>query len=388
MDKGNTNGIEDSEIGGISDIALTHVSKKKGIDTERKLKREIIQNEELKTFLGFKAKQNVNATQINVQRIRGGYTNSTFAISRRVLQNEIEQSSSSNSQSNFPTYFIKINHHPFSKELFECEIDSLTTLSAYLITPQVLKLGELTSRINTGSYLILEFFDFEQRSHSIPHQKQAAQEIASMHLNSLQHNNLRPLRGPNQQFGYHRNNFYGLFKQPNSWCETWPEFYAKNRLSHQLKLLNHKLLTFHSIQNNPNSKIVSKSEKHSKMYQDILIMGNKIISGILQFFYSSNDENSQTLIDIKPCLLHGDLANKNWSICSKLKDDNTKDFEMIVFDGICYYGHSEMELALMHYGETPILTSMNNIFKSYRNHQLKILKQDRSFINCTIIYTT
>jgi fructosamine-3-kinase len=38
------------------------------------------------------------------------------------------------------------------------------------------------------------------------------------------------------RFGFSRDGFCGATAQPNPWCETWVDFYARERLGHQLTL--------------------------------------------------------------------------------------------------------------------------------------------------------
>lgn len=107
------------------------------------------------------------------------------------------------------------------------------------------------------------------------------------------------------QFGFHTTTCCGYIPQDNTWKDNWVEFYAQQRLNHQLQLIE---------------KDYGDREAR-ELWSELQIK-------LPKFFKD---------IEIIPSLLHGDLWGGNVG-----ETEN----EPIIFDPATFYGHSEFELAI------------------------------------------
>ncbi|RLA08389.1 MAG: fructosamine kinase family protein [Gammaproteobacteria bacterium] len=217
-----------------------------------------------------------NALQINYKTIKttpitGGCINQCYKI-----QNKKHK------------FFVKINQIKFLK-MFEKEAFSLQQIkkSNTIKVPEVISHG--TDKNNNTSFLILEHIDLKNSGDSI----KLGENIAKLH------NKKYP------KFGFDENNFIGLSSQINIYKKNWIEFYRKNRLLKQLKLLQQKTGTI-NLQN---------------LYT--------ICDNLSQFFESYQPY---------PSLLHGDLWSGNYGFDNK--------GQPIIFDPASYYGDRETDLAM------------------------------------------
>eukprot|EP00638_Chattonella_subsalsa_P009737 CAMPEP_0117754968 /NCGR_PEP_ID=MMETSP0947-20121206/13164_1 /TAXON_ID=44440 /ORGANISM="Chattonella subsalsa, Strain CCMP2191" /LENGTH=339 /DNA_ID=CAMNT_0005574197 /DNA_START=139 /DNA_END=1158 /DNA_ORIENTATION=- len=122
--------------------------------------------------------------------------------------------------------------------------------------------------------------------------KQMGQELAAMHRNT----------SPNGKFGFHIDNTCGATPQPNTWEETWADFYCIYRLDHMIRLCERDGASF------PNKK-----ELRDKVHA-ILSEHNPV-----------------------PSLVHGDLWSGNKGFA---------DGKPVIFDPATYYGDREVDIAM------------------------------------------
>ncbi|MCC5788184.1 MAG: fructosamine kinase family protein [Opitutales bacterium] len=104
------------------------------------------------------------------------------------------------------------------------------------------------------------------------------------------------------RFGWDEDNFIGSTPQPNGWCESWPEFFARYRLGAMQK------------------KLTAIGEEFNGL--------SELIAKVDTFFDDHEPE---------PSLLHGDL----WGGNAGFREDG----EPVLFDPAAYYGHDEADLA-------------------------------------------
>ncbi|KAJ6649082.1 Fructosamine-3-kinase [Pseudolycoriella hygida] len=115
---------------------------------------------------------------------------------------------------------------------------------------------------------------------------------------------------PVTEFGFQCVTNCGAIAQNNEWQKDWITFFTRNRLEHQIKM----------IEENYNDR------KVNELWSELQLK-------IPKFFKYFTDH----AINIKPSLLHGDLWSGN--AC----ESNGQPF---IFDPCCFYGHSEYDLAI------------------------------------------
>jgi protein-ribulosamine 3-kinase len=212
---------------------------------------------------------------------------------------------------------VKMNHADSFPDMLQKEAKGLGLLAAAgaLKTPQVVSAGE----IDGTQFLVLE------RITTATAGEQSwirfGQQLASQHKQTDTH------------FGLDHNNYIGSLVQLNLSCETWAEFYITQRLQPMVEMAVNQ--------------------------GDI----NYVEAKIFDDFYQRID----AIFPVeKPALLHGDLWSGNYLI-----DANR---EPVLIDPAVYYGHREMDLAMMHLfgGFSPVL------FESYNEvHPLQAGWRDR-----------
>jgi fructosamine-3-kinase len=115
--------------------------------------------------------------------------------------------------------FVKANREPFLP-MFESERDGLRQLAA----SGAIRVPEpfLACQIDAAAVLIMERLDLRDGG-DVAAQGRA---LAAVH---------RTLAS-DDAFGWHRDNFIGSTPQPNRWSPGWGEFFAEQRIEHQLRL--------------------------------------------------------------------------------------------------------------------------------------------------------
>ena len=221
---------------------------------------------ELETLLGTRFDPS------DAQRVSGGSINDAYRL-----------------ESDRGPIFLKLNSATHV-DIFEAEVDGLHALreARAIDVPEVLAHG-----IAAGTaYLALEWLNLS-RSTGI------AQTALGVAL-ARQH------RAVSEQFGWHRDNYIGLTRQPNDSANNWVAFYRDARLGFQLRL---------AVDNGMPASIRRSTEQ--------------LLSRIGMFF---------TEEAVSPSLLHGDLWSGNWGV--------TADGRACVFDPAVYCGDREADLAM------------------------------------------
>ena len=186
-------------------------------------------------------------------------------------------------------WFIKINDKEKYPGMFEAEAKGLALLKkSDFIIPGIIAYGEHLDY----SYLILDFIDtLSEQQMNWP---LFGKNLAKMHQLS------------NDVFGLDYQNYIGSLEQKNNSAITWEEFYANQRiLALSESAFNLGLLS--------NTEIKSAERLCAKL-QDLLPKES-------------------------PSLLHGDLWQGNL-LCNK-------DSQPVLIDPAVYYGHREMDLAML-----------------------------------------
>lgn len=188
------------------------------------------------------------------------------------------------------SFFLKTNSGSLY-EMFRTESEGLNLLRGAcdgIRVPEVTGAG--VTGDNSRSWLLLEYVESSSPQGSFFHK--FGRSLAALH------------RHTQPQFGLAHNNYIGRLVQTNTPHETWPVFFARERLLPQLKMAVDSGLLQAGISRN----------------FDILI-------GKLDHLFPQEP----------PALLHGDLWGGNY-LCDT---SNTP----VIVDPAVYYGHREMEIA-------------------------------------------
>ncbi len=201
-------------------------------------------------------------------------------------------------------YFIKINSVD-KFDMFEKEAEGLQILTASdsFIIPEVYETGTFEDE----AYLLMQYITpLEQGENP----KDFAERLVAMHQNTADY------------FGLSFDNYIGLLPQDNTYNTQWVDFYILNRLQ----------------------PLVARAKG---------IMPKEMLKQFEQLYLKLPD-----LLPLEPpALLHGDLWSGNYFY-------NTRG-QAVVFDPAVYYGHREMDLAMMRLfgGFNPeIYTIYNELF--------------------------
>ncbi|NWR76453.1 FN3K kinase, partial [Centropus unirufus] len=210
--------------------------------------------------------------------------------------------------------FVKINHKPQARKMFEGEMASLEAIRKTNIVrvPQPVKVIDLPGG---GAMFVMEYLKMK---HLCKYSSKLGEQIADLHLyNQKLGEKLRKEgntigKGASHsqsqyvaQFGFHTATCCGYIPQVNEWQSDWPSFFIRHRLQAQLDLIE-------------------------KDYGDreVRDLWSQLKPKIPEMFCD---------IEVIPALLHGDLWAGNVA-----EDDSGP----VIFDPASFYGHSEFELAI------------------------------------------
>jgi fructosamine-3-kinase len=185
------------------------------------------------------------------------------------------------------TYFVKLNQASLI-EMFEAEAlglqQMLETQSIYI--PKPICWGAE----GNSAYLVLEWLELGRGdAHSW---EEMGRQLAAMHQ----------FRRETPRFGWNQNNTIGSTPQINTWTEDWAEFFAKHRISYQLKLARRRGGNF----------------PH----------GERLLATIPDLLTHHP----------QPSLVHGDLWGGNASFTAQGKP--------VIFDPATYFGDREVDIAM------------------------------------------
>ncbi|PSN35296.1 Fructosamine-3-kinase [Blattella germanica] len=137
-----------------------------------------------------------------------------------------------------------------AREMFDGELDSLKAIAA-TNTVTVPKPLYVLDNPDGGAALVLEYMDLKGLTR---YSRQLGEEMAKMHLHNAELGQKEKEKesyvgkGENEnedeeqpvymtQFGFHVTTCCGYLPQDNTFCDDWPTFYARQRLEHQLNLI-------------------------------------------------------------------------------------------------------------------------------------------------------
>ncbi len=200
--------------------------------------------------------------------------------------------------------FLKTNPN-VDRDFFQAEADGLDALrkSKTLLVPKCIAIDDFDGY----HFLILEYLlQSTQRDYPA-----LGRGLAELHLCS------------HDYYGWEKDNYIGSLEQTNAFLKDWPEFYAEYRIL----ALSQKAF---------NAGYINRQD----------------LKAIESFLY----RYPELIPKEKPALVHGDLWSGNVLY--------TNEGSPALIDPAVYYGHREMDLAMMHlFGGFP-----QAVFDSYTAH--------------------
>lgn len=207
--------------------------------------------------------------------------------------------------------FVKVNHKPEARRMFDGELVSLEALYSMDIVrvPKPIKVLDLPG--GGGAMMAMEYIDFSGLSR---YSARLGEELARLHLLNAELGE-RSKKGEKfvgkseqykyvDKFGFDVCTCCGYIPQDNTWQDDWTTFYGR-KMDIQIKL-------------------VEQNEGDREARE----LWTQILQKLPKFFEG---------LEIKPALLHGDLWGGN---VGEMKDCP------VIFDPASFYGHSEFDLAI------------------------------------------
>ena len=183
-------------------------------------------------------------------------------------------------------YFIKVNATD-KLDMFEKEADGLKLLSdsQSFVVPQVYHTGVFEQH----AFLLMEYIEALYQTEN---PKNFVESLAKLHQTTY------------DQYGLSYDNYIGELSQKNDFNNNWIDFYIRNRLQFQISLAG---------------DLIPKDMLHQfdRLYQKL----------------------PELLWIDRPALVHGDLWSGNYFY--------NLQGRAVVFDPATYYGHREVDLAMM-----------------------------------------
>lgn len=187
-------------------------------------------------------------------------------------------------------FFVKYNHTKAAPEMLSTEEKGLRVLQAAqaIRIPRIITQGQTPDGI---AFLLLEYIQTGPRRSTFWHQ--FGTTLAALHRNTA------------PQFGLDHSNFIGSLPQSNQWHDTWPIFYAEERL-------------FPLMQMARNGQLLDQQDE-------------KKLHALCQQLNSICPSEA-------PALIHGDLWSGNF-LCDERGNP-------VLIDPATAYAHREMDLAM------------------------------------------
>ncbi|CAF3519626.1 unnamed protein product [Rotaria sp. Silwood1] len=250
--------------------------------------------------------------EFTIKSISGGYINHSFMI---------KINSQENNDRSPHVFFVKINLNIHAKQMFEAELigsHALREVCTPLIRiPQPIVSGNLyeIDNYNQGGWFLAEYIPMTstKQKKTDEQYRRFAQAVVKMHQISAEKHKLSVNSG---LFGFHINNFYIHTEQENAWNSDWCSFYLEQRL--KPVLLRMKCDT----------DFINSYNKN----MELILLCDRLIPHVPWFLKTIQAQ-------IQPCLLHGDLNDRNWSF------DETGN--MVMFDGSPFFGPYEFDIHTM-----------------------------------------
>lgn len=212
--------------------------------------------------------------------------------------------------------FVKKNSNPISDVMFKGEQYSLDTILKTNTIKVPKPLGLVIDPKTNLNVILMEYIDNLVGLKN--QEEQLGQKLANLHRdNYIKLRRLEKARSwlkeqpvAIEEYGFEVTTCCGQIPLENDWNPNWIEFYSRNRIDHQIKLV---------------------LESHND--RTCIEEWSKLQLKIDKLFLNKNDE----LIQLYPALLHGDLWIGN---AGEIQD------EPVIYDPASFYGHSEFDLSI------------------------------------------
>lgn len=193
-------------------------------------------------------------------------------------------------RTNTRNLLVKLNHADQFPAMFAKEAEGLRLLGASraFTLPEVILVG----KNDQEAFLVLEYI--EEGVKAPDFWIRFGQQLAHLHQNTF------------PRFGLDHTNYIGSLLQPNAYHNTWADFMVSERLEPQFE------------------KAFNKGYLRNYNLKDI----NRLFTKIGQYYPQE-----------RPSLVHGDLWSGNFRVGPQ--------GQVVLIDPAVYYGHREMDLAMM-----------------------------------------
>lgn len=188
-------------------------------------------------------------------------------------------------------FFVKYNEYVAFPGMIESEQKSLKVLGSCgaIAIPEVIHLGYADNNV----FLVEEFITTEKSGARFA--LALGKQLAQLHRHSMPY------------FGFVEDNYIATLPQSNKQCDNWVEFFVTQRIEKQLSLLPSSL--------NLDAGFIKKM--------------SHVLNKVESYFPAEPS-----------ALLHGDLWSGN-VLCGNAQTP-------VLIDPACYFGHREMDIAMMH----------------------------------------
>ncbi|KAE8551902.1 hypothetical protein EYB25_005793 [Talaromyces marneffei] len=224
-------------------------------------------------------------------------------------------------------YFVKTS--PDGKEMFEGEFASLNAIADVVpgFCPRALGWGSLED--NKGYFLVTEFLDLSGRPRSSGTAKSEtgfAQRLGKLHSTPAPSSS----SSTGKKYGFPVPTYCGNTRQPNSFHDSWEDFYSNERLLMILK------------------ESERKNGSDAGLRDLVTKTAEKVVPRLLGDDHLGYDRNGQGE-GIYPVVVHGDLWSGNASHGRIVRSSSTEnEGGGLVYDPSACYAHNEYELGIMH----------------------------------------
>ncbi len=187
-------------------------------------------------------------------------------------------------------FFLKVNSDTRFPGMFKAEAKGLELLGDHseFAVPKPI----IVESSGVQQFLLMEWL--ESGDAGLDFDQQFGRKLAELH------------KASQSKFGLDHSNYIGSLSQSNTAHSTWAEFLWLERLLPQIKLAS-------------SSRLMTRA----------MISGFDLLENRLHSIYPEE----------QPSLIHGDLWSGNYGI--------SEDGNPMIFDPAVYYGHREMDLAMM-----------------------------------------
>ncbi|KAM3479606.1 hypothetical protein MY5147_001661 [Beauveria neobassiana] len=220
-------------------------------------------------------------------------------------------------------YFVKTGRGADAEVMFKGEHASLNAIADAVpnFCPRAYAHGAMRSAADTF-FLVTDFLELLSTSSSSSSSPSLAAKLAQLHTTPAP----IPPGHDSPVFGFPVPTCCGATAQDNTWCASWPDFYANHRLRSILR---------------------ASAENHGK---DAALADavEKVAERVVPRLLGSTTTGAASGETSRPVVVHGDLWSGNHARGRfASRGGGGGDVEEVVYDPSAVYGHAEYELGIM-----------------------------------------